>query len=103
MMDRAAASAGKGHAMSRITRSPIADDLAYPTSDGRPMAETDWHRKLMTSLIETLTAFFVAAPRVYVSGHLLVFYEPGNRRRHVAPAIVKVLTSAPVARRTVSR
>jgi Uma2 family endonuclease len=76
--------------MSRITRPPIADDLAYPTSDGRPMAETDWHRKLMTNLIETLTAFFVAAPRVYVSGNLLVFYEPGNRRRHVAPDVFVV-------------
>jgi Uma2 family endonuclease len=76
--------------MSRITRPPIVDDLAYPTSDGRPMAETDWHRKLMTNLIETLTAFFVAAPRVYVSGNLLVFYEPGNRRRHVAPDVFVV-------------
>jgi Uma2 family endonuclease len=76
--------------MSRITRPPIADHLAYPTSDGRPMAETDGHRKLMTNLIETLTAFFLAAPQVYVSGKLLVFYEPGNRRRHVAPDVFVV-------------
>jgi Uma2 family endonuclease len=76
--------------MSRITRPPLADDLDYPTSDGRPMAETDWHRKLMTTLIETLTAFFAASPRVYVSGNLLVFYEPGNRRRHLAPDVFVV-------------
>ena len=76
--------------MSRITRPPVADDLDYPTSDGRPMAETDWHRKLMTALIETLTAFFAALPRVYVSGNLLVFYEPGNRRRHLAPDVFVV-------------
>ena len=76
--------------MSRITRPPVADDLDYPTSDGRPMAETDWHRKLMTTLIETLTAFFAASPRVYVSGNLLIFYEPGNKRRHVAPDVLVV-------------
>jgi len=76
--------------MSRITRPPVADDLAYPTSDGRPMAETDWHRKLMSVLIDTLTAFFLSAPRVYVSGNLLVFYEPGNRRRHLAPDVFVV-------------
>jgi Uma2 family endonuclease len=54
------------------------------------MAETDWHRKLMTALIDTLAAFFLSAPRVYVSGNLLVFYEPGNRRRHLAPDVFVV-------------
>jgi Uma2 family endonuclease len=45
---------------------------------------------LMNSLIETLTAFFLTSPRVYVSGNLLVFYEPGNRRRHVSPDVFVV-------------
>jgi Uma2 family endonuclease len=61
----------------------------YPTSDGKPMGETDWHRKLMNILIETLEAFF-AGQRVYVSGNLLLFYEPGNRRRHVSPDVFVV-------------
>jgi Uma2 family endonuclease len=76
--------------MSRITKPPLVDDLDYPTSDGRPMAETDWHGKLMTALIDTLAAFFLSAPRVYVSGSLLVFYEPGNKRRHIAPDVFVV-------------
>jgi Uma2 family endonuclease len=76
--------------MSRIPKPPVLDDLDYPTTDGKPMAETDWHRKLMTHLIETLTAFFLPSPRVYVSGNLLVFYEPGNRRRHVSPDVFVV-------------
>src|SRR5271165_7336416 len=58
----------------------------YPTSDGKPMAETDWHRDLMVLLIEMLRAFF-QGQRVYISGNLLVFYEPGNRRRHVSPDV----------------
>src|ERR1700726_1977962 len=67
-----------------------AADLPYPTSDGKPMAETDWHRDLMATLIQTLSAYYADDPRVYVSGNLLVFYEPGNRRRHVSPDVFVV-------------
>ena len=62
----------------------------YPTSDGRPMAETDDHRDLMAELIETLRMYYQASPRVYVSGNLLVFYERGNKRRHVSPDVFVV-------------
>jgi Uma2 family endonuclease len=62
----------------------------YPTSDGRPMGETDLHRKLMASLIELLENWFARDPMVYVSGNLLVFYEPGNRRRHLSPDVFVV-------------
>jgi Uma2 family endonuclease len=54
------------------------------------MAETDHHRNLMVDLIRTLQAYFAAQPRVYVSGNLLLFYEPGNRRRHVSPDVFVV-------------
>jgi Uma2 family endonuclease len=54
------------------------------------MAETDDHRDLMLALIETLKAFFLAAARVYVSGNLLVYYVPGDRRRHVSPDVFMV-------------
>jgi Uma2 family endonuclease len=70
-----------------IALSPLTShDNGYPTSDGKPMAETDWHRDLMLLLIEVLRAFY-AGKRVYVSGNLLVFYEEGNRRRHVSPDV----------------
>jgi len=59
----------------------------YPTSDGRPMAETDFHRILMTELIETLMDHYAANPNVYVSGNLLLFYEKGNKRRHISPDV----------------
>jgi Uma2 family endonuclease len=62
----------------------------YPTSDGRPMAETDDHRDLMLELIETLRMYYQASPRVYVSGNLLVFYERGNKRRHLSPDVFVV-------------
>jgi Uma2 family endonuclease len=62
----------------------------YPTADGKPMAETDQHRDLMNRLIETLKRHFAGQERVYVSGNLLLFYEPGNRRRHVSPDVFVV-------------
>jgi Uma2 family endonuclease len=62
----------------------------YPTSDGRPMAETDIHRDLMTVLIETLRWWFKDDPTVYVSGNLLVFYEKGDKRVHVSPDVFVV-------------
>jgi Uma2 family endonuclease len=67
-----------------------AEGLDYPTSDGKPMAETDWHRDLMMVLIQTLSAYYAAEPMVYVSGNLLVFYKPGNRRRHLSPDVFVV-------------
>ncbi len=62
----------------------------YPTSDGKPMAETDWHRDLMNALIQTLKVWYAAQSRVYVSGNLLLFHKPGNRRRHVSPDVFVV-------------
>lgn len=63
----------------------IPDRNTYPTTDFRPMAETDFHRKLMTAVIDTLIAWYATRPDVYVTGNLLLFYEKGNKRRHVAP------------------
>lgn len=60
-------------------------EIDYPTTDGRPMAETDHHRDLMVEAIETIKLAHGADPTFYVSGNLLVFYEEGNRRKHVAP------------------
>jgi Uma2 family endonuclease len=71
---------------------PLPDVLLndYPTTDGKPMAETDWHRNLMFALIETLKVFYAAKRRVYVSGNLLLFYEPGNKRKHISPDVFVV-------------
>lgn len=66
----------------RVTR-----PVEYPTTDGKPMAETEPHRKLMTALIESLEYHFRAAPDVCATGNLLVFYERGDRRKHVSPDV----------------
>lgn len=49
------------------------------------MAESDLHRDLMFTLIGTLRGYFAGRPDVYVSGNLMVYYEPGNRRKFLSP------------------
>jgi Uma2 family endonuclease len=66
---------------------PRSGELDYPTSDGRPMGETDLHRSIMFATIETLKLYF-EGQRVYVSGNILLYYQPGNRRRHVSPDVL---------------
>jgi Uma2 family endonuclease len=61
-------------------------DNGYPTWSAEPMPETDLHRDLMVQLIEVLRRFYLNQ-QVYVTGNILVFYEQGNRRRHVSPDV----------------
>lgn len=64
--------------------------IEYPETDGKPMAETDVHRKLMTELIDALERHFQAEPDVYVSGNMLLYYEEGDPRKSVAPDVFVV-------------
>lgn len=76
---------GKG--MATATEPNVRPDFTepdYPTSDGRPMGETDVHRRAMADTIDTLTDYF-AGQQVYVTGNLLLYYERGNRRKHISP------------------
>jgi Uma2 family endonuclease len=67
---------------------PVQDiSTLYPESDGKPMAETDVHRHLLSDLVFTLENFFRAQPDVYVSGNLLIYYVEGNPKKRVAPDI----------------
>jgi Uma2 family endonuclease len=69
------------------TRTPT---IEYPTSDGKPMAETDLHIRIMAEIKEMLREWFKSQHDVYVSGNILVFYEEGNKHRHVSPDILVV-------------
>jgi Uma2 family endonuclease len=65
-------------------------DLGYPDSDGKPMAETPRHRQNLTDLVGTLELWLANDPMAYVSGNMMMYYEPGNRRRHVSPDVFVV-------------
>jgi Uma2 family endonuclease len=51
------------------------------------MAETEQHRDVMIDTIEVLSDYYAANPRVYVGGNLLLYYERGNKRKHVSPDV----------------
>jgi Uma2 family endonuclease len=68
-----------------------AREVEYPTSDGKPMAETEIHRDDMIDLIQTLQDHYAETPKVCVSGNMLMYYEEGNRRKHVSPDVFVTL------------
>jgi Uma2 family endonuclease len=70
---------------------PRARTVRYPTGDGKPMAETEIHRDDMIDLIQTLQDHYAETPKVCVSGNMLMYYEEGNRRKHVSPDVFVVL------------
>ncbi len=74
--------------MATAPRQRASREIEYPTGDGKPMAETDVHRQDMVDVIETLGHHFAHDPKVYVSGNLLLYYEEGNARKHVAPDVL---------------
>ena len=69
---------------------PRARTVQYPTSDGKPMAETEIHRDDMMDLIRTLQHHYAHVPMVCVSGNMLMYYEEGNRRKHLSPDVFVV-------------
>jgi len=72
-------------------RNPVhVTPIIYPESDGKPMAETDVHRRLLSDLIFALDNFFQAQPDVYVSGNLLIYYVEGDPKKRVAPDVFVV-------------
>src|SRR5471030_1943103 len=67
-----------------------ARQIEYPTSDGKPMAETDFHFIQMVRLRQMLDFRFADDPMVYVSGNLLMYYVRGNKHKHVSPDVFVV-------------
>ncbi len=64
--------------------------INYPTSDGKPMAETEVHFEVMKDTRESLKWYYADQPMVHVSGNLIVCYVEGDRRKHVAPDVFVV-------------
>lgn len=75
------------------------DEIQYPESDGKPMAETELHQDWMIRLRDIVRLRY-HGQRVYVAGNLLVYYQQGDPRRSVAPDLFVVLDCDPGRRRT---
>jgi Uma2 family endonuclease len=76
--------------MSTTTDIPVREQLEYPESDGKPLGETDVHRREIAQIIEMLMLFFESAPDIYVSGNLMFYYERGNPGAVTSPDVFVV-------------
>src|SRR4051794_21541254 len=76
--------------MSATTDVPVRHRVEYPESDGKPLGETDVHRREIAQLIEMLIMFFQSAPDIYVSGNLMFYYEKGKPSAVTSPDVFVV-------------
>jgi len=77
-----------------------APTIVHPESDGKLIAESDRHRKLMIKFIQMLEHYFRNMKDVYVSGNLLIYYEERHPRKCVAPDMFVIFGVAEKPRRT---
>ena len=63
----------------------VEDGIRYPSSDGKPMAETDFHVLAIRLLLDALDDVFAERDDVYIAGNVNWFWEQGNPRRRRAP------------------
>ena len=68
----------------------IEDGIYYPSSDGEPMAETDYHITAILLLMDALRYFFRNRPDVFVASNLFWYWERGNPSARRAPAVMVV-------------
>jgi len=71
--------------MAVTIRPQPAGEVEYPTSDGKPMAETDRHGEVMIYLREALKTRYRHRSDVYVSGNNFVFFQEGDPKKRVSP------------------
>ena len=66
-------------------RAARADDVFYPSSDGKPMAENMWQAKAIMNAAGDLGA---ALPTALVAADILMYPEEGNNRNPIAPDVL---------------
>lgn len=76
--------------MSATTDVPTFQRIEYPESDGKPVGETDAHRREILEIIAMLEQYFVDQADVYISGNLMFYYEEGNPSAVVSPDVFVV-------------
>lgn len=86
--------------MSSTTFTPTLQQIDYPERDGKPLGETDTHRREILAIIAMLEQFFAANADVYVSGNLMFYYEEGNPSAVVSPDVFVVKGVPKKERRT---
>jgi Uma2 family endonuclease len=91
----------------RIEKEPVplpgtVEDPLYPSWDGKPTGETDFHSAAILVLREALEDFYAAAGRtdVYIASNILLYYEQGVRNARRDPDVLVALDTSPHRRRS---
>ena len=66
-------------------RSAAAEDVFYPCSDGRPMADNMWQARAILNAASDVEA---AHPQALVAADILVYPEEGNNKNGIAPDVL---------------
>lgn len=66
------------------------EEVIYPESDGKPMAETDVHIDQIIDLRKALQAYYRDNPNVYISGNIFIYYLENDTREQVSPNLFVV-------------
>ena len=74
-------------------------EIEYPESDGKPMAETEWHIDAIIRMRSMLKHRY-HGKQVYIGSDLLVYYTKGNPKDSVAPDVFAALDCDPKVRGT---
>ncbi len=74
-----------------IVYPPPLPKVDYPSSDGQPMAESDFQLTPLLYAVDALRSFFQDRQAVYVAGNLFIYYEERNPRAVVVPDVFVVI------------
>ena len=66
------------------------EEIDYPETDGKPMAETERHRDEIIRALQTLPRHFVKVPDICISGNMMLYYIKDDKSRFVSPDVFVV-------------
>ena len=73
-----------------VDRAVVPRVVEYPSSDGKPVAETDLHFDRLTDVAKMLKRRYEGRDDVYVGANLLVYDVPTRPKSHLAPDVFVV-------------
>ena len=85
---------------SSIPYVPTDGTVHYPEEDGKPMAASDYHLRLLIWTLQALEAHFTNTPDVYISGDIMMYYREGNPRKCISPDVLVCFGINPKLRKT---
>ena len=85
---------------SSISFVPTDGTIHYPEEDGKPIAASDYHLRLLIWTLQALEVHFTNKPDVYISGDIMMYYREGDPRKSISPDVLVCFGINPKLRKT---